>query len=168
MDLDKKYKELQRTLLHYAAMAGQVKMLKVLLRRNASADIQAGDRGFTPLHNATRMGQERAVEVLLKHGADIEARSNEGYTALHHAARCGQSDIGKILVAGGAQVNAVSGLISINLWLEHITRTLHYLPFILSIFKPSQNHIGSLIANIRCISGEAEILAVMNAILTNA
>lgn len=91
-------------------------MIKVLLRRNADTEIHAGERGFTPLHLATRMGQEKAVATLLKYGANIEATSSEGYTSLHHAARCGQCDVGKMLVANGAEVNAVSG--KTNKWLD--------------------------------------------------
>ena len=111
IDINRKYKDSQRTLLHYAAEAGQNKVLKVLLRRKANTEIHAGERSFTPLHLAIRTGQEMAVELLLKYGADMEARSIEGYTALHHASRCSQHDVGKLLVASGANVDATSGLI---------------------------------------------------------
>ena len=112
MNINKKYREPQRTLLHYAAEAGKNKAVKLLLRRKANTEIQAGERGLTPLHIAARLGQEMVVELLLKYGADVEARSSEGFTSLHHAARCGQDEIGKLLVAGGAKVDALSGLIS--------------------------------------------------------
>lgn len=110
MDLNCKYKQPQRTLLHYAAEAGQNKVLKVLLRRQANAEIHAGERSLTPLHLAVRMGQEKSTELLLKYGADVEARSLKGYTPLHHASRCGKHEIGKLLIASGAKVNAISGL----------------------------------------------------------
>lgn len=111
MDIDKKYREPQRTLLHYAAEAGEKKAVKLLLRRKANTEIQAGERGLTPLHIAARVGQDKVVESLLKYGADVEARSSEGFTPLHHAARCGQDEVGKLLVASGAKVDALSGLI---------------------------------------------------------
>ena len=110
MDLNWKYTQQQRTLLHYAAEAGQNKVLKVLLRRQANVEIHAGERSFTPLHLAVRMGQEKSTELLLKYGADVEARSIKGYTPLHHASRCGKHEIGRLLIASGAKVNAISGL----------------------------------------------------------
>lgn len=111
VDIDKKYREPQRTLLHYAAEAGKKKAVKLLLRRKANTEIQAGERGLTPLHLAARLGRDKVVESLLKYGADVEARSSEGFTPLHHAARCGQDEVGKLLVASGAKVDALSGLI---------------------------------------------------------
>jgi uncharacterized protein len=57
------------TALHYAAAAGDLDIMKLLLERNAYIDA-ASPTGTTPLMLAAREGQEDAVRLLLEEGAD--------------------------------------------------------------------------------------------------
>lgn len=109
IDINRRYKEQKRSLLHYAAEAGQIRVLKALCKRGADKEIHAGPRSFTPLHLAVRQGFEKGVELLLRYGANVDSLSLKGYTPLHHAARCGKVEIGRLLVANGANVDAISG-----------------------------------------------------------
>ncbi len=57
------------TALHYAAAAGDLDIMKLLLERHAYIDA-ASPTGTTPLMLAAREGQEEAVSLLLEEGAD--------------------------------------------------------------------------------------------------
>ncbi|MGW8392491.1 ankyrin repeat domain-containing protein [Pseudoduganella sp. HUAS MS19] len=57
------------TALHYAAAAGDLDIMKLLLERHAYIDA-ASPTGTTPLMLAAREGQEDAVQLLLEAGAD--------------------------------------------------------------------------------------------------
>ena len=57
------------TALHYAAAAGDLDIMKLLLERHAYIDA-ASPTGTTPLMLAAREGQEDAVKLLLHEGAD--------------------------------------------------------------------------------------------------
>jgi ankyrin repeat protein len=72
-----------RAPIHYAALGEREDILEVLLEQGA--DPNAIDRyGYSPLHYASQSlrGFEGAV-VLLKHGGDVNARSQWGDIALH-------------------------------------------------------------------------------------
>ena len=94
------------TLLNYAAMYGNVDVIKVLVE--AGADLNAMDKeGWLPLHHAARKGHVEAIKVLLKEGADVNAVDKDGVTPLHHAAGGGHVEAVKVLLKEGANVNAV-------------------------------------------------------------
>ncbi|HEY0587816.1 MAG TPA: ankyrin repeat domain-containing protein [Pseudoduganella sp.] len=57
------------TALHYAAAAGDLDIMKLLLERHANIDA-ASPTGTTPLMLAAREGQEDAAQLLLEQGAD--------------------------------------------------------------------------------------------------
>ena len=59
--------------MHLAAMRGFVPILEMLLEQGADVN-EADERGCTALHLAVEQGQEEAVRVLLKHGADFSAK----------------------------------------------------------------------------------------------
>ena len=73
---------LRKTLIYEAARDGNDVALKNLLRRMSDSDRKValetknkdGDQDTTPLIIAARNGNENAVRMLLKYGADIEAR----------------------------------------------------------------------------------------------
>lgn len=64
--------------------------------------------GFTPLHLAALMGNEKLVKMLLDHKADVNARASQERTPLHLAITVASPAVVKTLVDGGADVNAVS------------------------------------------------------------
>lgn len=59
--------------LHYAAAAGDLDIMKLLLERHAYIDAES-PTGTTPLMLAAREGQEEAVQLLLDEGADASLK----------------------------------------------------------------------------------------------
>jgi hemoglobin len=98
------------TLLHFAAGAGCLEVVTLLLRLGADPNIQ--DRGeHTPLYCvanecASKTGPE-VVRALVRAGADVNACGGVTQaTALHMAARRGHVEIARALLDSGAAVNA--------------------------------------------------------------
>jgi ankyrin repeat protein len=94
-----------------AAKAGATAKLKELLDQDASLVSARDSDGSTPLHCATWKGHQSAVELLLKHGADVNAQNNNdhwGTAPLHAAAHANQRAIAELLIASGADVNAIN------------------------------------------------------------
>eukprot|EP00163_Fabomonas_tropica_P018781 TRINITY_DN3316_c0_g2_i9.p1 TRINITY_DN3316_c0_g2~~TRINITY_DN3316_c0_g2_i9.p1 ORF type:complete len:281 (+),score=34.87 TRINITY_DN3316_c0_g2_i9:46-843(+) len=70
----------------------------------AGADVDTPDhvnQGQTPLHYAARRGLVKALQLLLRHHADINKKSEEGFTALHYAVEF-QTQAAQVLVTSGA------------------------------------------------------------------
>jgi hemoglobin len=97
------------TLLHFAAGAGCLELVALLLRLGVDPNIQG--RGRTPLYCvANECGSWTGPEVvraLVRAGADVNACCGvTRATALHMAARRGHVEIAKELLDSGAAVNA--------------------------------------------------------------
>jgi hypothetical protein len=96
------------TLLHFAAGAGCLEVVALLLRLGVDANIQG--RGHTPLYwvangCASETGP-KVVRALVRAGADVNACCGvTGTTALHMAARRGHVEIARALLDSGAAVN---------------------------------------------------------------
>ena len=94
------------TALHWAAEAGDVEMLGMLLYAGANVRgvTRLGD--YTPLHLASKAGKERVVAQLLEAGADPSAYTTTGaVTPLHFAAASGNAASVEALLDHGADVN---------------------------------------------------------------
>lgn len=75
------------TALHYAAAAGDLGIMKLLLERHAYIDA-ASPTGMTPLMLAAREGMEDAVQLLLQEGADATLKDRAwGIDAAEFATR---------------------------------------------------------------------------------
>ena len=69
----------------------------------------------TALHCAAESGQAEVMELLVKKGADVEARTNKGVTALQIAESLHYIGITRILIQGGAtKDNMMKYLVSSN------------------------------------------------------
>lgn len=67
----------QKSLLHYATLSGNVRLVNLLLNHGCSALINRNDyiTGFTPMHVALFTQQPSLVWTLLQHGARIDIKS---------------------------------------------------------------------------------------------
>lgn len=85
------------TPLHYAASAGQVKVMGLLLEHHAYIDAESPN-GSTPLMMASMYGNAASVKLLLEQGADPLLRNQQGLTALQFAERANRPDSITLLV----------------------------------------------------------------------
>ncbi len=92
------------TPLLYAAMAGDLETVKILLAAHAPINEAAPD-GVTPLIAAVVKFHEDVAIHLINSGADVKA-AKAGYTALHAAALTNQINVAKALLAHQADPNA--------------------------------------------------------------
>ena len=97
--------KLGHSALHHAAMDGNEKNLKLLLRLGADINLATKD-GQTALHEAIMFDQIGAVKILLNAGANVNQPNNDGWTALHEAAW--QGDPATVELLSGADCNALS------------------------------------------------------------
>ena len=85
------------SLIHIAARNGHSELLGFLLKRKETIRerrVEAkSSEGATPLFEASRRGQIKALNLLLEANADINVTNNEGFTALHVAALEGHSGL---------------------------------------------------------------------------
>ena len=104
-----------------AASRASAEILRVLLAAGADPRLTTDD-GTTPLMVAAGLGRstytprelrgvrspgaERAVQVLIEAGADVNAVNEAGFTALHGAAFRGLNEVLEYLVARGADIDA--------------------------------------------------------------
>ncbi|AAK14447.1 unnamed protein product [Ectocarpus sp. 4 AP-2014] len=98
--------------LHVASEDGRTEDVVNMLvssEGKGTDDFQGG--GKTALMLAAREGHAHVARELLKHGADIDKRSDKckRKTALHFAAGCGQDEVVVVLVMRGADVDCQMG-----------------------------------------------------------
>ena len=92
------------TPLHYAATAGNVTIIELLLENSAYIDAESPN-GSTPLMMAAMYGSPESVKVLIQAGADLNVKNQLGLTALDFAVR-GNRQNSKELIETGLQREA--------------------------------------------------------------
>lgn len=93
--------KLGETPLHFAAAAGNITTIKLLLAKGAKIDAP-NDFLRTPLHYAASRGHFEVVKVLCANKANIHALDARGSTPLHDAAATGNRKIYNYLLQLGA------------------------------------------------------------------
>ncbi|KAL6066378.1 PH domain-containing protein [Balamuthia mandrillaris] len=90
-------------------------LIKMLIKRKADIDAQ-NFRGESPLHQATRVGNDLAILQLAQWGANMNAVNKNGETALHYAVLLGRHQIVRTLLYHGVDKNirAKDGLTALD------------------------------------------------------
>jgi ankyrin repeat protein len=119
-------KRLERTPLFWAAAAGDLDLVKLLIEQHADVNLLASDffggggglgpqfwrsdltRGIgeTALHVAARNGHAAVAKLLLSNGASPNVKTESGATPLHIACANVDGAMVKLLIDGGADVRA--------------------------------------------------------------
>ena len=97
------------TLLHAAAFAGDVPLLRRLLESGAPPSRRGQSSGCTALHAAATAGHLGACKALLRAGCKVGAASVTKRTALHTACTMGLKEVAIYLVEEGADPYASVG-----------------------------------------------------------
>ncbi|XP_056245883.1 BRCA1-associated RING domain protein 1 [Seriola aureovittata] len=95
------------SLLHLAAIKGDVEAVKELLDQGADPNLK-DNAGWTPLHEACNLGHMAVVEVLVSRGALLNTPGYENDSPLHDAVRNGHPAIVKLLLQHGASQNVLN------------------------------------------------------------
>ncbi|XP_034741598.1 BRCA1-associated RING domain protein 1 isoform X2 [Etheostoma cragini] len=95
------------TLLHLAAIKGDVEAVKELLDQGADPNLK-DNAGWTPLHEACNLGHLAVVEMLASRGALLNTPGYENDSPLHDAVRNGHTAIVKLLLQLGASQNVLN------------------------------------------------------------
>jgi uncharacterized protein len=91
------------TPLMFAASAGNVNMIRFLVKRGAKVNHGAKEGRQTALLSAIYSGKPDAVQALVDLKADVNAKTKDGDTPLKAAMKGDQDDVVKILKAAGAK-----------------------------------------------------------------
>ena len=85
------------TLLHMAALHGDIEGAQFLLQHGADPNSTTVARGNTPLHYAVMGDQPGVTLVLLQGGANPEAPDRQGITPLQSARGNGSYDVARVM-----------------------------------------------------------------------
>ena len=91
--------ELKATPIHSAAAGGHEKIVILLLKHGADANVRE-QGGFTPLHAAAQNGNVEIIRALLMGGADLTIKSTTGKTAMDVAMDAGHEKATVLLGEG--------------------------------------------------------------------
>lgn len=94
-------------LVHALTKEG-TELMQLLVDHGADLKSLSGKDHKNALHWAASEGMTDALELLLKKGMDIEAKSKRGCTPLLLSADCGHPEVAEILLNHGANLNARS------------------------------------------------------------
>ena len=99
-----------RTLLHWAAIDGDIEAIKFFVSHGADVNEKCG-LGNTPLHWVTCLWNDSdncLIDFLVSVGSRVNTKNKDGHTPLHLAAFYGRLKSAELLISIGAKINAKS------------------------------------------------------------
>lgn len=103
-----------------AVIADDLERVVFLVERKG--DVNAPDHvGYTPLHNAARIGSVVVAAHLIEHGAQVNRADRDGWTPLMFAAWRNDADMVKLLVSHRARIEATNanGMTPLTIAAQH-------------------------------------------------
>lgn len=97
-------------MLQLAAQEGALRSFKELRKAGADVNLTSRKDGSTALHSAAANNQVACMELLVRGGAELEARTRSGETPLGVAAQRGATEAAAFLLRAGASARARSSL----------------------------------------------------------
>ncbi|NLF32157.1 MAG: ankyrin repeat domain-containing protein [Planctomycetes bacterium] len=91
--------------IHYAADAGRVDIVGLLIERGADVNAHHERYRWYPIHEAAAQGHPEVIALLLDHGADINPANRDDLTPLMMAAGEGHLDAAVLLIRRGAPID---------------------------------------------------------------
>lgn len=104
--INNKYGSEQDSLLHLAAMIGEVNAVRYLIGKGIDVNVRNALH-HTPLHLAAGIGHTEVVKILIREGnAEIEVFDARNQTPMHYAVNNKKLEIVKLLLELGSDVNS--------------------------------------------------------------
>ncbi len=104
--INNKYGSEQDSLLHLAAMIGEVNAVKYLIGKGIDVNVR-NTLHHTPLHLAAGIGHAEVVKILIREGkAEIDVFDARNQTPMHYAVNNKKLEIVKLLLELGVDVNS--------------------------------------------------------------
>ncbi|UXX40504.1 MULTISPECIES: ankyrin repeat domain-containing protein [unclassified Wolbachia] len=104
--ISNKYGLEQDSLLHLAAMIGEVNAVRYLIGKGIDVNVR-NTLHHTPLHLAAGIGHAEVVKILIREGkAEIDVFDARNQTPMHYAVNNKKLEIVKLLLKLGADVNS--------------------------------------------------------------
>lgn len=104
--ISNKYGSEQDSLLHLAAMIGEVNAVRYLIGKGIDVNVRNALH-HTPLHLAAGIGHAEVVKILIREGkAEIDVFDARNQTPMHYAVNNKKLEIVKLLLKLGADVNS--------------------------------------------------------------
>ncbi|XP_065159001.1 uncharacterized protein Patsas [Atheta coriaria] len=149
---------------HWAALDGNVEIMRYLVDRGAPIDLSClGTQGPRPIHWACRKGHAAVVQVLLQAGVAVNAADFKGLTPLMTASMFGRTATAAFLLGMGAmnQLVDINGDTALH-WAAYkghadLIRLLTYSGADLQ----QPDHFGSTPLHLACLSGNAACVKIL-------
>ncbi|WP_162848928.1 ankyrin repeat domain-containing protein, partial [Wolbachia endosymbiont of Laodelphax striatellus] len=104
--INNKYGSEEDSLLHLAAMIGEVNAVRYLIGKGVDVNVRNALH-HTPLHLAAGIGHAEVVKILIREGkAEIDVFDARNQTPMHYAVNNKKLEIVKLLLKLGADVNS--------------------------------------------------------------